>query len=360
MGAITAFAIRAHRREQAAEVPPFNATQTAHMVKYSSKVDGVDALYLRGIYFYEQRTPDTLDRALKCFQQAIDKDPGYAPAYAGLAQTYNLIREYSMMPEAEAYTKAKAAAQQAIALDPRLPEAHASLGFVEFFFDWKPAEAEREFHTAIELDPNSALAHHWYGSMLTHQARFTESLAQLDLAQRLQPTSTSILSDRALALGLSGHRNEASDMLQEVLNDDPRSPAPHGILATLSLVEPRDLPRFSTNRGASPPSATIPKLLRSWTSSRPPTVAAALPLCGRLCSPRKSDHILRPTITPTAWLPAEAALGQRDASFNDLAQLAARHDQSLIGIRIDPVISSEHDDPRYAAIVAALGSLPSH
>lgn len=360
VGAITAFAIRAHRREQAAEVPPFNATQTAHMVKYSSKIEGVDALYLRGIYFYEQRTPDTLDRALKCFQQAIDKDPGYAPAYAGLAQTYNLIREYSMMPEAEAYTKAKAAAQQAIALDPKLPEAHASLGFVEFFFDWKPAEAEREFHTAIELDPNSALAHHWYGSMLTHEARFTESLAQLDLAQRLQPTSTSILSDHALALGLSGHRNEASDMLQEVLNDDPRSPAPHGILATLSLVEPRDLPRyldesrrFSTLRHDPEALKKLDVVEAAYRAGGAPALWQAMLAEEKRAHPSPTDH----TYSMAA---AEAALGQRDASFNDLAQLAARHDQSLIGIRIDPVISSEHDDPRYAAIVAALGSLPPH
>jgi tetratricopeptide (TPR) repeat protein len=358
VGAITPFVIRAHRHEQAAEVPPFNPTQTAHMVKYSSKVDGVDALYLRGIYFYEQRTPDTLDRALKCFLEAVAKDPSYAPAYAGLAQTYNLIREYSMMPEAEAYTKAKAAAQQAIALDPKLSEAHASLGFVEFFFDWKPAEAEREFHTAIELDPNSALAHHWYGSMLTHEARFTESLAQLDLAQRLQPTSTSILSDRAFALGLSGHRNEAADMLQEVLNDDPRSPAPHGILSTISLVEPRDLPRFLDESRRFSTLRHDPQGLKRLDAFEPAYRAGGASALWQAMLAEEERAHPSPNDRTYGMATAEAALGQRDASFHDLSQLAARRDRSLIGILIDPLISSERDDPRFAAIVTSIGFPP--
>jgi tetratricopeptide (TPR) repeat protein len=357
LGALaTVLTVRAHRHEQTVvDVPPFSPTQTAHTVKYSSRQPGVDALYLRGIYFYEQRTPDTLDRALKCFQQAVDKDPGYAPAYAGLAQTYNLIREYSMMPEAEAYTKAKAAAQHAIALDPKLSEAHASLGFVEFFFDWKPAEAEREFHTAIALDPNSALAHHWYGSMLTHEARFTESIAQLDLAQRLQPTSTSILSDHAFALGLSGHRNEAADMLQEVLNDDPDSPAPYGILSTLSLVEPRDIPRylyegrrFATLRHDDAGLKKLEEIEQAFRSGGAPALWRALLAEEERAHPSPNDR----TYSMAA---AEAVLGQRDASLHDLAQLAARRDPSLIGILIDPLMSSERDDPRFASIVSSVG-----
>ena len=354
LGAIAAFAfgIRAHRRDRAdAETPPLTATVST--LKHRSKQPGVDALYLRGIYFYEQRTPASLERALTCFKDAIAKDPSYAPPYAGLAETYNLIREYSMMPEAEAYDKAKAAARQAIALDPNLPEAHAALGFAEFFWDWKPAEAEQEFQTAIALDPNSALVHHWYGSMLTHEGRFSESLVQLELAQHLQPTSTSIISDRAYALGLSGHRDEAIEMLQAVIGDDARSPAPHYILATLSTREPRDLPRyfaemrrFSILRHDVHGLQMLDELEPAFRKGDATALWHAV---------LEREHRLHPNDSTFAMVDAEAALGLRDEALRDLEQLAARHDSSLIGMVIDSNLASLRQDPRFIAVVAKTG-----
>ncbi len=121
--------------------------QRNSVIPYRSQVAGVDDLYLRGIYSYEQRTPESLGRSEEDFSGAIAKDPNYAPAYAALANTYNLLREYSAMPEQEAYPKAKAAAEHAIALDPKLPEAHASLGFIDFFWSWETVKAEQEFRT---------------------------------------------------------------------------------------------------------------------------------------------------------------------------------------------------------------------
>jgi tetratricopeptide (TPR) repeat protein len=361
VGAITAFGfgIRAHRRDvTAADIPPFNPTQTVHTVRYSSKVPGVDALYLRGIYFYEQRTPDTLDRALRLFQEAIAKDPNYAPAYAGLAQTYNLLREHSMMPEADAYAKAKAAAQHAIALDPNLPDAHAALGFVEFFWDWKPIEAEREFKTSIALDPNSALVHHWYGSMLTHEGRFDESLAQLDLAQRLQPTSPSIVSDRAFALGLSGHRNEAVDALQSIINDDSHSPEPHFVLAVLSLIEPRDVPRyldemrrFATLRHDNQRLHALDLVEPAYRKGGPHALWQAMLDQELSLHPSPKDRTV-------GMADAEALLGLDEQSLRDLAQVAGRHDPTAIGINIDPNLSQVRRDPRFVSIAAEVGLPP--
>lgn len=354
-----AFTFRAHRREQpAADVPPFSPTQTAREVKYNSKQPGVDALYLRGIYFYEQRTPETLDRALKCFQEAIAKDPGYAPAYSGLAQAYNLVREYSMMPQGEAYAKAKEAARHAIALDPNLPESHASLGFIEFFWDWDAASAEREFHTAITLDPNCVLCHHWYGSMLTHQGRFNESLAQLDIAQRLQPTSISVLSDRAFALGLSGHRNEAADILQEVINEDPTSPSPHRILAIISLLEPRDIPRFldgmrrfTTLRHDQEGLHMLDLLDAAYRSGGPRAMWQA----------QLDEEIrLHPHELVYAKASAEAQLGYKEAALRDFELLAAQRDPDVIGLVIDPSTVSLRDDPRFIALARKANLTLSH
>jgi len=355
------FVLRAHRAttQSAVDLPPFNPTQTAREVKYNSKQPGVDALYLRGIYFYEQRTPETLNHALQCFQQAVDKDPGYGPAYAGLAQTYNLIREYSVMPEAEAYAKAKTAAQRAIALDPHLSDAHASLGFVEFFYDWNATGAEREFHTAISLDPSSALAHHWYASMLTHQARFSESLAQLDIAQRLQPTSISILSDRAFALALSGHRNEAADLLQEIVNEDPNSPSPHRTLGNISMLEPRDIPRnlyeirrFATLRHDAAGLKLLDELELAFRAG------GATAMWRALLAEEERNHP-SPDDRTYAMAEAEAALGQNEASLHDLNQLLAKHNLSLSGLAIDTLLTSLHGDPRFSAIEIAVGLPPS-
>jgi tetratricopeptide (TPR) repeat protein len=349
-------AVRAHHHEQTAtDIPPFSPTQTVRTVKYSSRIAGVDALYLRGIYFYEQRTPDTLDRALKCFQQAIDKDPGYAPAYAGLAQAYNLVREYSVMPEAEAYAKAETAARRAIELDPNLSEAHASLGFVEFFWDMDPASAEREFHTAIALDPNSALAHHWYGSVLTHQGRFDEALTQLDLAQRLQPTSTSILCDRAFALGLNGHRNEAADLLQEVINEEPDSGSPHRILANISLVEPRDIPRFLDENRRAAMLRHDPKGVESFARLDAAYHDGGAPAMWRAQLTGEEQAHPSPNDRTYGMASAEAALGLNEDSLRDLKQMADRRDRMLIAIAMDPVFMPLHNDPRFIAIAARVG-----
>ena len=201
-------------------------------------------LYLHGSYLFEQRTPETLAQAKNDFEQAIAANESYAPAYAGLAKTYDLLREYATMPSAQAYPLAKTAALRAIALDPKLPDAHAALGYEEFFWEWNAPEAEREFQRAIALDANSAIAHHWYGSMLMHQARFGEAIRELNRAQVLEPASAGVLGTRALAIGLGGKRGQAVDMVQDILTRVPNAPSLHYILALLCLQEPRDIPRY--------------------------------------------------------------------------------------------------------------------
>jgi tetratricopeptide (TPR) repeat protein len=327
-------------------------------VPYRSQVPGVDDLYLRGIYRYEQRTPDSLQHSLNDFSGAIAKDPNYAPAYAGLANTYNLLREYSIMPDAEAYTKAKAADEHALALDPNLSQAHASLGFIDFFWSWDTAAAEREFRTALTLDPSSVLAHHWYGSMLTHEGRYSEAIEQLNLAQRLQPTSAAVLSTRALALGLSGHRGEAVDLLQDAVNENPAASSPHEILAILSKVQPRDSARFLDETRRVGELRHSPEMLRvtaagetAYRSGGENAMWAAILAAEEKLHPGASNRTY-------LMIEAEAALGHNEPAFKDLTLLAQRHDPSLIGIVLDPVLSPLHRDPRFGQLVASMGLPP--
>jgi tetratricopeptide (TPR) repeat protein len=163
-----------------------------------------EQLYLKGIYYWQKRTPESLNQAVDYFTQAVVRDPQYAEAYVGLANCYNLLREYSRMPPNEAYPRAEAAAKRAIALDDSLSGAHSALGFVDFYWSWDVAGAQREFVRALTLDPNSVNAHYWYGTYLLHLGQYAESLEEIEKAQKLDPNSTSILADKGLVLFYSG------------------------------------------------------------------------------------------------------------------------------------------------------------
>jgi tetratricopeptide (TPR) repeat protein len=197
-------------------------------------------LYLKGIYHWHKRTPDSLHQAVDYFTQAIVRDPNYAEAYVGLANCYNLLREYSSMPDEEAYARAKAAAERAIALDDTLSGAHSSLGFVDFYGFWDAVNAEKEFQRALALDPNSVAAHHWYATFLLTLGRFPESIVEIDKAQKLDPQSTSIIADRGLILYHAGQKEEGIRVLRELENSDPSFPSSHVYLADIYLQQGND------------------------------------------------------------------------------------------------------------------------
>jgi len=157
-------------------------------------------LYLRGRYYWNLRTEEGLNCALDLFTQSIVNDPKYAAAYAGLADSYLLLRQYGHMPNSEAFPRALAAAKQAIALDDSSPEAHRSLAFILRFWNWDMAAAEREYRRAIALNPNDSQSHHWFATALLSSGRNREALEQIDLARSLEPGSVSVLADRGLIL----------------------------------------------------------------------------------------------------------------------------------------------------------------
>ena len=160
-------------------------------------------LYLQGRYYWDKRTPQDLNKAVDYFTQAIVRDPNYAPAYVGLADCYNLLREFAAMPEQEAYPRALAAAKKAVELDDSSAEAHASLAFDEYYWNWNVQGAERDFRRAIKLNPNYAVAHQWYANFLASAGRAPEALEELNRAEQIDPASSAIVADRALVLSVS-------------------------------------------------------------------------------------------------------------------------------------------------------------
>ena len=200
-------------------------------------------LYLKGRYEWNQRTPESLNRALDDFTQSIVHDPNSAPAYAGMADTYDMLRIYSTMPQADAYSRAIGAARRAVQLDNSLPEGHRALAFAEYWGTWNFAGAEKEFRRAIELNPNDPLAHKWFADALSTQERYAESLEEVNKAQELDPGSHSTLADKGTILFESGKREEGVAILKEVERAAPELGSPHQYLM-IAGFELRDYPAY--------------------------------------------------------------------------------------------------------------------
>jgi TolB-like protein len=188
-------------------------------------------LYLKGRFHWNKRTLVDINRSIDYFQKAIEIDPSFALALAGLADSYVVIPSYSNNRSREAYPKARAAAMKALEIDEFLAQAHATLGCVLAEFDWKFEEAEKEFKRAIELDPNYATAHHWYGEFLATQSRFDEAFAEIKRAQECDPLSLIINSMHGLLLGMSGQYAEAEAQLKKTIEMDPNFARAHLFLA---------------------------------------------------------------------------------------------------------------------------------
>jgi tetratricopeptide (TPR) repeat protein len=190
-------------------------------------------LYLKGRYYFEKRTPDDLNKAVDFFTQAIVHDPAYPAPYVGLADTYNLLREYSAMRPEEAFPRARAAASKAVELDPNSAEAHNSLAFASFWGFFDAATADREFKRAIELDATLPRAHHWYATFLVEVGRSQEAMAEIERARRLDPSSTPILADKGFILAVAGKREEARALLTQLSVSQPEFFQSHRYLAEM-------------------------------------------------------------------------------------------------------------------------------
>jgi DNA-binding winged helix-turn-helix (wHTH) protein len=178
-------------------------------------------LYIKGRYFWNQRTAEALKKGMGYAQQAIAIDPLYAPGYVGLADTYNLLAGHAGLDPRETFPKAKAAAMRALEIDDELPEAYASLAFTNYRYEWDWVVAEENFLRAIRLKPNYATAHHWYGEFLACMGRFDESLAALKIAHDLDPLSLPVNTDVAQSLYFARRYDECEAKLHQTLEMDP-------------------------------------------------------------------------------------------------------------------------------------------
>jgi TolB-like protein/Tfp pilus assembly protein PilF len=188
--------------------------------------------YLRGRYHWNRRTREDIDKSIEYFQKAIEIDPAYALAHAGLADSYVIVPSYTNNRSKEAYPKARSAALKALEIDESLAQAHATLAAVLHEFDWKFEEAEKEFKRAIELDPNYATAHQWYAEFLLTMRR-GEAFAEIKRAQECDPLSLIVNSMLGLIYASRGDFPAAEDQLNKTIEMDPNFGRAHLHLAAV-------------------------------------------------------------------------------------------------------------------------------
>ena len=188
-------------------------------------------LYLKGRFYWNKRTPEGLQKGIEYFQRAIESDPGYALAYAGLADSYNILVSYSALAPHEAFPKAKAAATRALEIDGTLAEAHTSLAFVRFGYDWDWSGAERGFKQAIKSNPGYAFAHNFYAVLLSALGRFDEAFEHIRNAHDLDPLSLPINTNLGWLLYLARRYDEAIRQYLKTIDLDEGFPLAHRRLA---------------------------------------------------------------------------------------------------------------------------------
>jgi TolB-like protein/Tfp pilus assembly protein PilF len=313
--------------------------------------------YLKGRYFWNMRTIDALQRALVYFQQAIDQDRQYAPAYAGLSDTYQMLGSmpYAVMPAAEAAEKAKAAAHKALAIDETLAEAHVSLAFVTYAFDWQWADGEREFQRAIELDPTYVTAHIWYALYLGSVGRVNEAIVEAERARALDPLSLIGTYSVGLAHYFGRRYDTAEEFARKALEIDSNFPSARRLLGEVYAAE-----------GRHAEALTEFKRLNDTSRGNWLHMALLAQAYGRTNDRAKAREILAGMIetSKTRFVPpAQIAIGfvgldDRDAAFAWLERARAEHSQVLTFVKMDPMFDPLRSDPRYTELIRNIGLTP--
>jgi eukaryotic-like serine/threonine-protein kinase len=304
-------------------------------------------LYLQGLFYWNKWTQADFKKAADYFTQAVQKDPRYALSYAGLADTYSLLGDAGYLPPSEAWPKAKSAAMQALEIDDTLAEAHTSLGLVKEHFEWDWTGAEQEFKRAIELNPNSATAHHWYGDYLANMGRSEEGLRETRKAQELDPLSLIINTSLGWQLYLARQNDQAVEQLRKVLDIDAKFAPARRMLEEVyaqmgkqkEAVAERE--KALSLSGGPELAASIEEdftksgykgVLQSWLDG--------------LTEISKHGYVSSYSIAE-----AYMRMGEKEKAFDWLEKAYEEHDSGLVSLAVEPMFDRVRSDPRYRDIL---------
>ena len=327
------------------------------IAKYHDIPVGAYEDYLRGRYFWNKRDPNGLKKALSYFQAAADKGPNYAPALAGLADTYSVMGAagYDMLPKVDAMEKAREAANRALAIDSRLAEAHASLGWVIYSNDWNWEAAEKEFQRAIVLNPNYATAHVWYSEYLSDLGRRDAALAEAQTAVALDPLSLVTNHHLARAHYFARRFDESIEVSKKVLEMEPnfsiahirleRAYAEKG-LYTEAIKEFQEFGRLSGDTALA-------------TASIGNALARAGDASGAIRRLRELSRLSsRMSVSPACFVLVHLGLGDKDQAFSWLEKAYKERSDFFLHLKVDPLFDPIRPDPRYGVLLKRMGLVP--
>jgi TolB-like protein/DNA-binding winged helix-turn-helix (wHTH) protein/Tfp pilus assembly protein PilF len=307
--------------------------------------------YLKGRYFWNRLASSDLEKALTLYLSAIRKDPSYAEAYAGVAETYAVLADWTLRPPAQTLPAARDAARTALEHDSALSEAHAVLGLVAWQFDHNWSGAEAEFVQAFQLSPSDATAHQWRGEYLAALGRFAEADREMETARQLDPLSRFISTDQGYTYYLAREYQQADAAFHRALELDPNFYAAHLYLAWTHLQE----------RQGKEAAAEFSRLLE-FTHSAPDVLDSFRQAAANGDTQAINRWILarqlkrRETMYSSPWRIATcyAALGEKDLAFQWMEKAMEEHDPEMARLRVDPMMDPLRNDPRFQNFLARL------
>lgn len=304
--------------------------------------------YLQGRYFWKKRNEEGLQSAIKHFEKALEKDPDYALAWAGLADTYSLMGEYTSIQRTELFPKQIAAVHKALELDSQLAEAHISLGILLMLKEWDWTNAAKEFRIGIALDPNYATGHHWYAELLLFTGNTDEAFKEIKLAVELDPVSQGILKDKGIYHYYTRQYDEAIDVANKTLELDPGFVPAHRLLSL--AYQGKGMFEESIIENERWGKKTKNKVKTDIALAQIYAAAGRREEAEKIIEQTEAEEILSGNDYRGMAL-VYAALGNNDKAFEWLEKSVERHEESLCNLKIDPKMDNLRSDPRFKKIL---------
>ncbi len=333
--------------------------QQAHLESTPSVNPAAYDAYVKGRFYWNKRTGDGFKKGMAFFQQAIQQDPNYAPAYAGLADSYALLGSiaigYEALPPREAMPKAEEAALNALRIDDTLAEAHTSLAYARLSYDWDWAGAEREFKRALALNPGYATGHQWYALYLSAMGRQADAMAEIKRARELDPLSLAIYATAAQLSIFARQYDQAIQQCQKALELDPDSVLAH-----------YNLGRAYEEKGMYAEAITVFRKGKALPGGVPGLTMAlghAYALSGNRGEAQKAMQELidlsKQRYVPALYVAAiYAALGEKDQGFQWLNKAYNERSDYVVYLRRDPMSDPGRSDPRFQDMMHRIGLPP--
>jgi serine/threonine-protein kinase len=336
-------------------VVPLTGEERSELSRNYTNDPAAYKLYLEGRYHWNKRTGEGMRKSIEYFRQAIALDNQYALAYVGIADAYATLGSYRIAPPKEVASLAREAAAQALNIDPRLAEAHASMGKILTDYDWDWTQAEKEFRLAIELRPNYAYGHHWYSTLLVHLGRFDEAVFEVKRALELDYLSPATSTHVGQVLYRARRYGEAMAILQKTLGLEPNFVAARYYLGLCYVMQRKydeAIAEFQKARVVVPNSPDFIATL-GYTYAIVGNRREALRYQEEL-----NELANRTFVLPYSRLLIPSGLGQMDEVFNWLDKCFEERDTAIRGLKSDPLFDRVRPDPRFAVLLRRAGLAP--